>query len=101
MDDKPHAAHEALTIGRRIAPNAPKERLRGSAPSQKVTSITFNLTKAQVGQVVQRQVRVQVADADGLVAETMITVEIFIVERDDTKPPICRVKPWLPQCQDL
>ncbi len=63
--------------------------------------LQLNLSGAQVGQVLTRRVAVRVTDADGLVdtAELLMRIHITPVEDDDF-PPICRVKPWLPQCQE-
>ena len=55
----------------------------------------------KVGDVISKDVRIHVADADGLVQDAQTVLEIHIVsaDPDDNKPPVCRVKPWLPQCQ--
>ena len=63
--------------------------------------MTFPLHNPTVGQVFSKNVHVQVTDVDGLTAEATATVQIHIVpaDLDDGLPPICHVKPWLPQCQ--
>jgi hypothetical protein len=65
------------------------------------TNIRFNLGSTEAGQVLTRRVSVRVTDADGLAAQADELVSIFIVPGDDDNnfPPICKTKPWLPQCQ--
>jgi hypothetical protein len=66
------------------------------------TGIRFNLGSTQAGQVLTRRVSVRVTDADGLAAQADLAVSIHIVPKDDDNdhfPPICKSKPWLPQCQ--
>ena len=60
------------------------------------------LADAQVGQVVTRRVAVLVVDADGLSASAELFVRIHITpaDADGDFPPICKIKPWLPQCQE-
>jgi hypothetical protein len=48
---------------------------------------------------VSRSVAVSVTDEDKLSAQANSTVRIHIVSEDPTVPPLCRAKPWLPQCQ--
>ncbi|MCC6167179.1 MAG: hypothetical protein IT329_08140 [Caldilineaceae bacterium] len=64
------------------------------------TSFRFNLAGAQAGQVLTRRVAARVTDADNLVASDELIVRIHVTPEDDDFPPVCRVKPWLPQCQD-
>jgi hypothetical protein len=78
-----------------------------ASPNAQATSVLFRLpskSAPEVGAVLTRNVSVRVSDADGLVQEEGATVELHIVSGDpgdeDGKPPICRIKPWLPQCQD-
>jgi hypothetical protein len=68
--------------------------------SAETTGFRFNLAGAQVGQVVTRRVAVRVTDADGLVGSAELIVRIHVTPEDDDFPPVCRVKPWLPQCQE-
>jgi len=72
------------------------------SPSAETTGFRFNLTGAQVGQVLTRRIAVRVTDADGLVGsgELIVHIHITIAPEDGDFPPICRVKPWLPQCQE-
>ena len=68
----------------------------------KVTSITFDLAGLEVGENISRQVRVTATDADNLTATASVTVKIFMIDPDEELgglPPICKVRPWLPQCQ--
>lgn len=69
------------------------------SPSAERTSFRFNLAGAPVGQVVTRRVAARVTDADGLVGTAELIVRIHVTPEDEEFPPICRVKPWLPQCQ--
>jgi len=65
------------------------------------TAIRFNLGSASPGQVVAQRVAVRVTDVDGLAAETALIVSIHVVPQDDDDfPPVCKNKPWLPQCQE-
>jgi len=69
-------------------------------PFGKVTSITFDLAGLQVGKSISREVRLTATDADNLTATAMVLVRILMTDPDvDTDlPPICKVRPWLPQC---
>lgn len=69
-------------------------------PSAGTTPIRFSLPNSGAGAVVTKRVAVRVTDADGLAAtdESMVRVH-FTPEDDDTLPPVCKVKPWLPQCE--
>jgi hypothetical protein len=46
-------------------------------------------------------VAVRVTDRDGLTARSEALVRIHVTDPDDDIPPICRKKPWLPQCQEV
>jgi hypothetical protein len=71
-----------------------------SNPGAETTGIRFNLGSSRAGQVLTRRVSVRVTDADGLAAEADVVVSIHIVPaEDDNFPPICKSKPWLPQCK--
>jgi hypothetical protein len=72
------------------------------SPSAESTNFRFNLAGAQVGQILTRRVAAQVTDVDGLVGsgETIVRIHITPADDDDGFPPICRNKPWLPQCQE-
>ena len=71
-------------------------------PSAETTGFRFDLAGAQVGQVLTRRVAVLVVDVDGLSASAELIVRIHVTpaDADDDFPPICRIKPWLPQCQE-
>lgn len=71
-------------------------------PSGETTGFRFNLAGAQAGQVITRRVAVLVVDVDGLSgsAELIVRIHVTPADADDDFPPICRVKPWLPQCQE-
>lgn len=68
---------------------------------QEASNFRFNLAGAQVGQVLSKRVAVQVTDADGLSGSGQLVAQIHITpEDDDDFPPVCKVKPWLPQCKE-
>jgi hypothetical protein len=72
-------------------------------PRAETTGFRFDLADAQVGQVVTRRVAVLVVDSDLLSATAELIVRIHITPADadgDDFPPICKIKPWLPQCQE-
>jgi hypothetical protein len=66
------------------------------------TGFRLSLAGAQVGEVLTRRVAVLVVDADGLSASAELIVRIHVTPADtgDDFPPICKIKPWLPQCQE-
>jgi hypothetical protein len=62
--------------------------------------VTFDLTGVPDNVVVMRDVSVQVTDSDGVSATGTVSVEIHRSNFGEPRiPPICRVKPWLPQCR--
>jgi len=67
----------------------------------RVTKVTFDLTGLKVGKAVFREARVTARDPDNLTSEAAASVRIFMTsaEEDPDQPPICRVRPWLPQCK--
>jgi len=67
----------------------------------RVTSITFTVGSLEPGKSTTREVRITVTDADNLTATAMVAVRIFMTDPDEVdtgQPPICKVRPWLPQC---
>jgi hypothetical protein len=73
-----------------------------AAPNIPSTSISFDTGDAEVGTVITRLVTADVTDLDGgrTLHAPPLSVRIHVTSLDDTGlPPICRVKPWLPQCQ--
>lgn len=74
----------------------------GSAlsPTEETTSFRFNLAGTQAGEVLTRRVAVRVTDADSLAGSAELIVRIYVTPKDDDFPPVCRNKPWLPQCQE-
>jgi hypothetical protein len=65
------------------------------------TTFRFNVAGAAAGQTVSKRVAVRVTDRDGLTARSEALVRIHVTDPDDDIPPICRKKPWLPQCQEV
>ncbi|MCA1576990.1 MAG: hypothetical protein LC794_06455 [Acidobacteria bacterium] len=87
-------------------PAIPRPRIEWSGdgfalrPSGETTGFRFNLADAQAGQVLTHRVAVVVEDVDGLSASTERIVQIHVTPADlDDFPPICKVRPWLPQCK--
>ncbi len=73
------------------------------SPNAETTAFRFNLTGAEVGDTLTRRVALQVTDSDNLVATAEVLARVYITppsDDDDDFPPVCRVKPWLPQCQE-
>jgi hypothetical protein len=72
------------------------------ASHEKTARFQFNLTGTRVGDVLKRRVAVRVTDADNLTADFEEVVSIFITPNrdDDDFPPPCRIKPWLPICNE-
>src|SRR5262249_11669071 len=66
------------------------------------TGISFAPGNAKAGTVLAKRVTVRVTDADGLSAEADRVISVHVVPAagdGDGFPPVCRSKPWLPQCQ--
>jgi hypothetical protein len=72
-----------------------------SDPFGRATKITFDLTGLKVGKAVSREARVTARDPDDLTSEAAASVRIFMTSAKDDpdQPPICRLRPWLPQCK--
>lgn len=66
-------------------------------PGQR-TKISFARGTAKPGSNLQRTVTIHVTDQEGSVATASLTVSIYISESSDL-PAICKIKPWLPECQ--
>jgi hypothetical protein len=87
------------TFGRLSAAWATGAGFTVANPSWTRTKITFsrgNLTPTSPA--LRRTIRVTVADQDGFVQTLSREVEVLVIESDGL-PAVCRVKPWLPQCQ--
>jgi hypothetical protein len=71
------------------------------SPSAETTAFRFDLSGAEAGQIVTRRVAVRVVDVDGLSAsaERIVRIHVVPATEEDDFPPICRIKPWLPQCE--
>jgi hypothetical protein len=72
-----------------------------ATPTRKVTAVRFDVSGLEPGKSVNREVRVTVTDADNLSATAAVFARIFMTqeEEDPDLPPICQVRPWLPQCK--
>jgi hypothetical protein len=103
--------HEVLSpnlAARVTGPERPRPKIAWSgdgvalSPRAETTGFRFNLGGAQAGQVITRRIAVVVVDVDGLSdsAELLVRIHVTPADVDDDFPPICRVKPWLPQCQE-
>ncbi|MGH8734829.1 MAG: hypothetical protein ACREVB_14165, partial [Burkholderiales bacterium] len=67
-------------------------------------SARFDLAGTKAGEIVASDVRLRVTDADGLVAESAAAVRIHVTPGPDEPAgpsPICKRRPWLPECQLL
>lgn len=98
-----------IAIGGRVpVPIAPRPQIVWSgdgiplSPNGEVTDFKFNTAGTQGGQILTRRVAVLVVDADGLSASAEVFVRIHITPTggDDDFPPVCKNKPWLPQCKE-
>ena len=67
-----------------------------SAPSTKVTFLRGNHTPDSPSFV--QTITATVSDQDGFTQSVAFDVEIVVLDTESI-PPICRTKPWLPQCQ--
>jgi len=62
-------------------------------------TVFWNLPNLAVGQQVQRNVVARVTDADGITKTALQPVTLKRVTDSDPVSPMCKAKPWLPQCQ--
>lgn len=66
-------------------------------------AVTFTVpANAKAGHVYQKQLWVQVTDVDGLIQQAEESIGLHVVSSSSDgngTPPICRIKPWLPECQ--
>ncbi len=76
-------------------------RVNGAPVSTDTKSpyIRFALGDTEPGQVITKTLSLTVTDADGLSASAEEEVKIYISLDDFGLPPICRTKPYLPQCR--
>lgn len=65
------------------------------------TSARFGVGNIVPGQSRLEHIQVNVTDVDGLSAQATLGVSIHMTSAEDNIPPVCRVKPWLPQCQNV
>lgn len=63
------------------------------------SSVTFDYAGLAPGGSTTRELRVSATDVDGLSTQTTVLVEIFMTKSGNDIPPLCKVKPWLPQCK--
>jgi hypothetical protein len=68
------------------------------SPGQQNTKIFFRRGNAQPGSSFTRTVRIRATDQEGTSITASLDVSIYVDESGDL-PPLCRIKPWLPQCQ--
>lgn len=65
----------------------------------KSTSVTFSTNGVTRNHPVNKHVTVHVTDRDGLTASASTSVQLFTTRDESGDPPVCRVRPWLEQCQ--
>jgi hypothetical protein len=72
----------------------------GSTPQNpgQQTKISFARGTAKPGSNLQRTVTIRVTDQEGSFAMASLIVSIYVSESSDL-PTICKIKPWLPECQ--
>ncbi len=63
------------------------------------TNVTFSTGGVTRTHPVNKLVHVGITDRDGLTATASLSVQLFTTRDADGDPPVCRVRPWLPQCQ--
>jgi hypothetical protein len=84
-----------LTVTWASTPGVTVER-----PSARRTKISFSRgNRTADSPPFTRTIRATVTDQDGFAETIERDVEISVIE-SDTMPPVCRVRPWLPQCQE-
>lgn len=66
-------------------------------PDRSRTRIDFRRGDAQDGDTFERTISVRVTDQEGSSATASRTITLFVNEADGT-PPICQIRPWLPEC---
>ncbi|MCU1239980.1 MAG: hypothetical protein JWO71_706 [Candidatus Acidoferrum typicum] len=69
------------------------------SPNAKRTAIFFHRGTARPGDSIDFTVSVHVSDTDGSSVTTSLTVTVSVSDRSDGLPPICKIKPWLAECQ--
>jgi hypothetical protein len=69
------------------------------SPNQPSTKISFRRGNTQPGNGFERTVTVRVTDIEGSSVTASLTVGIYVIDIGDNLPPICKIKPWLRQCQ--
>jgi hypothetical protein len=67
------------------------------SPTGSRTKITFQRGNVPRGDSFERTVSVRITDVEGSSVTASRSVTVFVNE-DDNLPPICQIKPWLPQC---
>lgn len=70
-----------------------------SNPNGQSTGIQFSLGGAEAPKVLIRRIAVQVRDSDGLLVTAELDVRIHVTPSIPDFPPVCKNKPWLPQCK--
>ena len=68
-------------------------------PNARSTTIIFPRGHLKPGESYNATVSVVVSDTDGSTATASLAVSISVLDPGEGVPAICKVKPWLPQCQ--
>jgi len=71
------------------------------SPNAKTTAVFFHRGTAQPGDRLEFTVSVRVSDTDGSSVTASLMVSVAVSDQSDGLPPVCKIKPWLPQCQPL
>ena len=83
--------------GRLISWSASGQNSTVANPGSRGTRITFRRGNAKPGDTFDRTVTVRVTDSEGSTVSASKTVTFFVSE-PDSLPPICQIRPWLPEC---
>ncbi len=69
-----------------------------ASPNAAATLVTFSRGQHKPGDTFQETIRVHVTDVEGSSVTASLTVSIYLSPVSIS--PLCKAKPWLPQCQN-
>ncbi len=68
-------------------------------PHDRTIAVVLPTRGAPAGSIVKHRIAVDATDADGPIPRATLDIEVHVVDQSNTSiPPVCLVKPWLPQC---